>query len=126
MARNTKPKQPDTGDNPFKDYGFINFSLTRQQKDECDAWAETTDSDTILSYIDDMVQSGLKLSSSWGSNGVAFATLTDKDYSRAYNKRILSVRARNPIKAIKRLVWLHYIHASSNWENLEDQTDEVW
>lgn len=125
-AKSRKSESSGTVKSGFDDYTFINFSLTEQQKKEASAWVEKLTAEATLDMLDDLTQSGMKFSLSMGTNGVAFATATDKAYSTQFNKRILSVRAGTPAKALSRLLWLHSIHAGGDWSLLQEQTSEDW
>lgn len=115
-------KSSKQSSDPFDGYSFINWSLNREQKDECDKWLETTPQSTVLDLLEDQILSGYKLSVSYGSNDVSYATFTDKNATIDYAKKVLSVRAKEPLEALGRLTWLHSIFSGGNWDNLHEET----
>lgn len=121
-GRTMAKKRVMQGGDPFDGYSFINWSLNREQKAECRKWLDNTPEEAVLDLLEDQILSGYKLSLSYGSNDVSYATFTDKNATIEYTKQVLSVRAKEPLEALGRLVWLHCIFAGGTWDNLHEET----
>lgn len=126
MPRSNK-KKPAQPANAFDQYDFINYRLTTEHKEACDKWIETADING-LQALAELTADGYKFSVSHSEKlDAAIATLTNIDGPKEYQKKVLSIRARDGYQAIMRLFWLHYIMADNDWSNItQDMSDDIW
>lgn len=104
MAKQTKKDR--IVDKPqFK--GFVNFSLTDEQKAEIKATKLTMEA--LESTLEKLFGEGYKIFWSFDfKNDVYMAALTNNDISHVNAGKFLNGRGSTPLKAVKQVLWAHH------------------
>jgi len=112
----SKSTKPENSRPAFQKSEFINYDLSKTEKEACKAW------DMSLSELDLMMQklneSSYKISVGWDNYSRAFASfLVPQDAQMENYGLILTGRGTTPVKAIKQVLFKHYNVLGDDWTN---------
>lgn len=106
---------------------FINVQLTEAQKS---AWAKWSGGGfDIGEALEGVLVSDYKVGFAYdGRNGAFICSITDRREESKFFAHSYSLRARNPLDALSRVIWLHSVFAEGDWENLAAPGDnsDIW
>lgn len=117
-----KPKNAKPSTASYGEWrGFINVHLTDAVKKQWFQWA--ADTTTFYGELEQMCRDGYKITLKWEERNdafSAFATPKDSDHDNAGWG--LSERAGDPFTALHRLVYIHSVVLSRDWDGYKSQT----
>lgn len=98
----------------FNDVRFVNYELTKEEKQSCKAWLPTLDEfdDCCLKFV----EGGYRYSVKWDDYTQSFACFAQSDGSRPDNSGLLLTgRGSTPSKAVKQAMFKHFVVFDLDW-----------